>query len=361
MMTLLWTLAANGAMPASFEELARQAGEARRGNHVPEAIELYRQAVQLTPSWIEGWWFIGTLSYATYQYAGCRDAFGQFVTFDTTRAAAWSLLGLCEFETGQYDEAREHLRQGLAGKDLAPEVEAGARFHYGLLLTRAGLFEQGKRELDRYAQAGGQEPSFLTGLGVNALHESWLPNEVPADRIAVVMKAGTVARSWILGELGPAETGMQELVNEYPSTEGVHYLYGSYLSYTRPEKAVAEFRRELSLNPSNIEANALLALLMLRNNDAAGALPYAKKAVDEKASSATAEYAYGEVLIQTGDLRQGIARLEAAERLDPESLEFHMALASAYSRAGRDADARRERRQSLDMAAGKHPENTGKP
>jgi Flp pilus assembly protein TadD len=87
-------------------------------------------------------------------------------------------------------------------------------------------------------------------------------------------------------------------------------------------------------------------------SDLSGALPYAKKAAAERPADALVEYAYGEVLLGTGDLRPAIARLEAAERLDPAALEYHMALTGAYSRAGRHQDARRERRLSMDMAAG---------
>jgi cytochrome c-type biogenesis protein CcmH/NrfG len=113
---VLCTIAAGGGRAATFDELAAQAAAARRGNHIPEAIELYRQAVQLRASWVEGWWFLGTLSYATYQYAGCEAAFDEFVKLDDKRALAWSLLGLCEFETGKYDPALDHLRQGLGGQ-----------------------------------------------------------------------------------------------------------------------------------------------------------------------------------------------------------------------------------------------------
>ena len=102
-----------------------------------------------------------------------RPAFDEFVKLDDKRALAWSLLGLCEFETGKYDQAFDHLRRGLAaGKDLPPEVEAGVRFHYGLLLSRAGLFDQGKRELERYARGGAHEPMLIAGLGLNALHQT---------------------------------------------------------------------------------------------------------------------------------------------------------------------------------------------
>ena len=349
---MLFTLAAGGAQAATFEELAAQAGAARRGNHIPEAIDLYRQAVQLRASWLEGWWFLGTLSYATYRYADCETAFDQFVRLDDKRPLAWSLLGLCEFETGKYDPALDHLRLGLAGRNLAPEVEAGVRFHYGLLLTKAGFFDQGKRELERYAQGGAHEPMLIVGLGLNALHQPLLPADVPAERLDAVTKAGEAARSLILGDAVRAESGFQELVKAYPTLAGVHYLYGTYLSYTRPNEAMTELRRELELNPDNADASAKLAVLLAHANDLASALPYAKKAAAERPSDALAEYAYGYVLLGMGDLGPAISRLGEAERLDPAALEYHMALASAYSRVGRHEQARQERRVSMEIAAG---------
>lgn len=351
MAVLLCAITAIGGSAATFEELAAQAAAARRGNHLPDAIELYRQAVQARPSWVEGWWFLGTLSYAAYRYADGEAAFDEFVKLDDKRALAWSLLGLCEFETGNYERALDHLRRGLAlGKDLPPEVETGVRFHYGLLLTRAGLFDRAKRELDRYALGGAHEPMLISGLGLNALHQPMLPKDVPAERQDAVMQAGTAARFWILSENDHAESVLQELVKQYPALAGVHYFYGTYLSYTRPEEAMAEFRRELEIDSADADAGAMLALLLVHANDIAGAAPFARKAATERPADALAEYVYGEVLLGTGDLRPAIARLEAAERLDPEALEYHMGLATAYSRAGRREDARRERRISMNMA-----------
>jgi len=346
------------ARAATFDELAADAAAARRSNHIPEALGLYRQAVQLRPSWAEGWWFLGTLSYATFRYADGEAAFEEFVKLDDKRSLAWALLGLCEFKTGQYDRALDHLRQGLAaGNDLAPEVEAGARFHYGLLLTREGRFELAKAELERYSRGGGHEPMLIAGLGLNALQQRLLPNEVPAERMDAVMKAGAAYRFFILGEVDKAEAAFQELVKKYPDLPGVHRLYGTCLSYSRPEEAMTELRRELELNPASADANAMLALLLVHANDMPGALPYAKKAATDLPSDALAEYAYGEVLMGTGDLRPAIARLEVAERINPAALEYHMALASAYSRAGRKEDARRERRLSMDLAGAPRPEN----
>src|ERR1035438_375252 len=190
------------------------------------------------------------------------------------------------------------------------------------------------------------------GLAVRSSGPGFPAGGRPAERLDAVMKAGTATRFWVLGETDKAEAGFQELLKEYPTLFGAHYLYGTYLSYTRPEEAMAELRRELGLNPANADAGAMLALLLVHANDLSGGLPFAKKAAAERPADALAEYAYGEVLMGMGDLRPAIARLEAAERLDPAPLEYHMALASAYSRAGRREDARQERRMSMDMAAG---------
>jgi tetratricopeptide (TPR) repeat protein len=350
----LWPIASVASKAATFEELAAQAASARRGNSIPEAIQLYRQAVELRSNWEEGWWFIGTLSYSTYHFSDCEAAFDQFVKLDDKRALAWSLLGLCEFETGNYTPALDHLRQGLAGKNLAPEVDAGVRFHYGLLLSKQGLFDQGMHALSRYARGGAHESMLIEGLGLNALHQPLLPKEIPADRLDAVERAGEASRSLILGKIADAQAGFQELIERYPAVPGVHYLYGTFLSYSRPEEAIAEFHRELDLDPGNVSATAMLALMLLNTDKLADAIPYAKKAAAEKPSDAKAEYVYGEALLKMGDLQAAVPMLESAERLDPGALEYHMALASAYARLGRREDARRERQASLDMAGFTH-------
>jgi len=113
-----------------------------------------------------------------------------------------------------------------------------------------------------------------------------------------------------------------------------------------------ELKRELEVNPHSGDARAMTALLMVRAGLAEAALPIAKQAVLDGPTCPMAQYTYGLILAGTGDLGQAIDRLEAAERLDPANVEFHMGLAGAYSKAGRHADARRERRTSIAIARG---------
>jgi Flp pilus assembly protein TadD len=57
----------------------------------------------------------------------------------------------------------------------------------------------------------------------------------------------------------------------------------------------------------------------------------------------TSRAAMGRVLLESGDALGAIPHLEMAARLAPDSPQVRLALGTAYSRAGRPADAARER------------------
>src|ERR1700683_1659304 len=97
---------------ATFEELARQAAAARESDQVPQAIDLYQQALQLKSDWSEGWFYLGTLYYDSDRYADAQPAFAEFVKL-ADKPAGWAFLGLCEFETGAYTLAHDHLQKAL--------------------------------------------------------------------------------------------------------------------------------------------------------------------------------------------------------------------------------------------------------
>jgi tetratricopeptide (TPR) repeat protein len=340
------------ARASTFEELASQATAAREANKTSQAIELYQKALHLKPAWKEGWWFLGTLSYDGDQYETGARAFGEFVKLEDKAAAGWAFWGLCEFETGDYEHALEHTRKGLAmGSDLDPGIEQVLRFHEALLLTRLGLFDQAMPRFMPFVRRGVQDPTLISGIGLAALRRALLPKEIPAAQQALITATGQTALLWMAGDTVKAGPAFQALVNGYSTAPGVHYFYASYLLSFRPvEEAVAELKRELKLNTHDPDARGMIALLMVRGGASATALPFAKQAAEDGPTSPMAQYTYGLILESTGELRQAIERLETAERLDPANIEYHMGLASAYSKAGRHEDARRERSKSIAMA-----------
>src|SRR5579875_529941 len=209
---------------ATFEELAAQATAARQENKFPEALGLYRSALAMNPGWAEGWWFVGRLSYDADQYAGGQEAFSRYVKLKEQDGGGWAFLGLCEFETGHYEESLDHLRRSLTMGLGHSQVEAVLHFHIALLLTRLGLFDQAVAEYTPFAHRGAREPALIAGMGLAALRRPLLPREVPASEQAVVNSAGETAYLWMAGDTSKAEASFQSLLIQYPDAPGVHYF-----------------------------------------------------------------------------------------------------------------------------------------
>ncbi|MGA2740921.1 MAG: tetratricopeptide repeat protein [Bryobacteraceae bacterium] len=332
---------------ATFEEVARQAAAAREADQVPQALDLYRQALQLKSDWPEGWFYLGTLYYDSDRFADAQPAFAEFVKL-ADKPAGWAFLGLCEFETGGYTLAREHLQKALDG-GLAPEIEQVVRFHQALLLTRLGLFDQAQHWYRALVSRGIHDPTLIAGLGLNSLAKAMLPNETPPDQREFVAAVGRTAYAWMSDDPVKTEAAFHGLLEAYPAAPGVHNLYANYLLTAHPDAAMPELRRELEVNPQSVDARAMLALLLLQAGQTSEASSYAKKAAEDGPSSALAQYAYGSILADI-DPKEAAAHLEIAERLDPANFEYHVALAHVYSRSGRNDDARRERKISIQLA-----------
>ncbi len=339
-----------------FQDVSARATAARKANDLPQAIELYRRAVQSNPSWQEGWWFLGSLLYDTDQYADARDALRRFIHLDPNAGPGLALLGLCEFETGGYTAALDHIQRALSlGAGSEPQMNQVLRFHEALLLTRAGDFD---KALQRYAwlvRNGDSSNLLLTSIGIAALRKPMLPKDVHADQTDLFLTAGKAAALTMAGDVKAAQQTYQDLLARYPKASNVHYLYGCFLLGADPAKAIDELKNELAITPANPAAAAMLAWALLRRNDFKEGLPYAERAAREEPKFEIAQFVFGRLLVETGDVKRGIEHLQLAETLNPDDLEAHLSLVTAYSRIGRTEEARRERKLCLQMTKGASP------
>jgi len=105
-LAISFSVAASAAtIPDRFETIAKQADDARSRDRVPEAIRLYREGTKLRPSWYEGWWSLGTLLYDQDRFSEAGAAFEHLLANPRHRGPAFAFVGLCEYETGNYDSA----------------------------------------------------------------------------------------------------------------------------------------------------------------------------------------------------------------------------------------------------------------
>jgi tetratricopeptide (TPR) repeat protein len=338
------------AFTAGFDELSARAAAARDSNRLPDAISLYREALQLNPRWQEGWWSLGTILYDTNEYAGCRDALARLVDLKPDAAPAYGILGLCEFQTRDYPQSLAHIQRCIAlAPSLEPDMEKVLRFHEAILLTRAADYDHAIQKFTWFLRGPAPNGVLVTAVGLAALRAPQLPQDVPPDQQELFATAGTTALAQMAGDRAGAERGFQLLLSRFPEAPHVHYLYACSLLARDPDRAIQEFRRELEITPASAAALAMLAWALLNRGDSAGALPYAERAAKSEPAYALAHYVLGRALVETGDVRRGIEHLESAARGDPGNLEYHLALAVAYPKARRYQDARRERQKSLEL------------
>jgi len=351
--SLLFLLPAFGftqAAPASFADVASKAMAARDANDLPGAIALYQQALKLNSQWPDGWWFLGSLQYGTGAYADAKDALSHYLELTSNAPPALAMRGLCEFEIGDYLPSLNDIQRALAlGAANQPRNEKILRYHEALLLTRTGRFEDAVRSYAFFTHDDDSNPELLLAIGLAGLRIPLLPREVRADQQELYVSVGKAAFDFMRKDTDAAGAEFQRLFARVPAVPNAHYLYGYLLYATDPEQAVVEFKKELDVNPSSAVAEVMLAWIPLMQNDGSNALPHARKAVADDSALPSAQLVLGQALTDTGDAKAGIEHLEATLQLQPDNLEVHLALAKAYSKAGRKEDARRERLQCLEM------------
>lgn len=334
----------------AFEQLISQADAARRSGDQARASELYTQALRINPSWPDGWWYLGQLRYGADDYTQAEDAFTHYLTLVPDAAPATALRGLCEFELGQYESSLTDLQRALSlgAADDSRNTQI-LRYHEGLLLTKLGRFEEALTAYGYFARQHISNDELITAVGLAALRIPEFPKDAGASQQDQITLAGNAIFSLLSGDKESAAQALQIFFQRYPSAANVHYTWGYLLYPTDQDAAIAQFQRELTVDPENAVDHAMLAWALLMDNSPAEALPQARKAAAEAPTLPMAQLSLGRALLETGDIRAATTVLENALTLDPNNLEVHIALARAYSESGREDDARRERLACLQM------------
>ena len=334
---------AAGAPGPSFDEVAQRAASARETD-VAEALRWYRRGVRMRPSWEEGWWYLGSLSYSRDRDAEARDAFLKFVALKPDAGPAWALLGLSEFGLKQYDEAQRHLAKGMSlGSVGNGEIRKVVYYHFALLRIRAGEFELALEPLQSLARSGPETPALLDACGLVALRESRLPADIPAEKRELVRSAGAAMYSALALKSDEVQSRFDAVLDRYPAVPNLHYTYGLCLRGVDAAKALRAYEREVEVQPDAVLPRLEIAFAHETSGRYAEALPWAEQAVKLAPRLFAAHYALGRALVDLGPAERAVQELEEAAHLAPESPEVRFALARAYEAAGRTDDAARER------------------
>jgi len=326
-----------------FSDVAGRAAAARDQGNLSQAISLYNQAVQLKPDWAEGWFYLGMLQYSADSYQPAIEAFNHLLTLQPTAVPGMALRGLCEFETGAYDDALRDLDTAVAhGAAKDPRNEQILRYHLAQVLTRASRFQDAQTQYGFFATEGISSADLLVGLGLAGMRIPSLTQDVTAADRDFYQTVGQAGYTELAADTQGADAQFQALFTRYPTTPKLHFFYGFLLFPHAPELAVEQFKTEVALAPSNVEAHAMLAFTLMIDRRYAEALSEAQLALAQAPDMELAQIALGRSLAETGDIARGTALLTEVLKRDPDNQEAHMGMASIYAQTGRREDAYRE-------------------
>jgi tetratricopeptide (TPR) repeat protein len=287
---------------------------------------------------------VGAIFYEKDQYQLGRDAFQNVVALEPNRGAAWGMLGLCQFQTGEYERAVVSLQRGRTlGLSDNPELESVVRYHTALLCIRFEQFEVAFDILREFMKSGNESSKVVEAFGLTLLRMPFFPKEVPPDKRELVVLAGQAGFDMAARRLEHARTTFDTMLVRYPNEPNVHYSFGVFLLSQEADAALKEFKRVLELAPAHYPSMVQMAFEYLKRDQFADGLPLAEKAVQIAPKMYPARNVLGRILLELGQTDRAIKELEEGVRLAPSSPEMHFALARAYTKAGRKEDASRER------------------
>ena len=329
---------------SEFDRFVKLADEARLAERFDDAISLYGQALKIKPKWPEGWWYVGAIFYQRDLYPPARDAFQNLVALEPERGPAWAMLGLCQFQTGEFERAAIALERArsLGVKDNS-ELAIVVRYHTALLYIRFEYFENGFEVLSEFTGAGNESAKVIEAFGLALLRMPLFPKEVPPPQREKILVAGRAGYSMAARRMEDARAAFDMLLAQYPNDPNIHYPFGVYMLSQDADLAMKEFKRELEISPLHFPAMVQMAFEYLKRDQYDDALPLAEKAVQLAPKLYAARNVLGRVLLELGQLDRAIKELEEGVKLAPSSPEMHFALARAYTRAGRKQEAARER------------------
>ncbi|HET7218452.1 MAG TPA: tetratricopeptide repeat protein [Vicinamibacterales bacterium] len=255
------------------------------------------------------------LALAYYKSARPNQAIPQLkrvVSSDPEAKGAYLLLADCYLQTGQAKEAASLLRprEQMFGNDLS--------FAYllGTALVQMDETVEGQKYVDRVFGAGESAEAHL------------------------LMGTAFLARQ----DYPAARTELERAVKLNPKLPTAHSLYGRALfALGDQEAAERAFRKELELNVNDFEANLQLGNMRKSAQKFAEAETYLERATTIRPDDIAGRRLLANLRLQTGKTEDAVTILEGIVKDNPNLVDVHVQLATAYNRLKRKEDADRER------------------
>jgi predicted Zn-dependent protease len=346
----------------AFRILVQRATAARESGDIPTGIRLYREALAQNADWQAGWWYYGALLYDNSQFSLASAALQHLTKLNPRLGGAWALLGLSEYETGQFGGSFNDLQCARTlGTGSDPNLANIVDYHVAVLLNAQGTPEAANLILSSLLSKGIMSQDLQVALGLTLLRVPLLPSQIDPSKDALIHAAGTVAAAIDERQYDRATVGFESLIANFPKTSFVHYAYGTMLATQGKDAAAeAQFQDETEISPSSALPYAEWSFLEMKATHYGQAALLARKAVQLSPTSFIAHYVLGLSLLDTGQAKAALSELVRARDLAPQSPEIRYSLSRAYAELGQAALAKHEQAEFIRLKQLKREQQSGR-
>lgn len=289
---------------------------------------------------------------------GAAEEYQAILRSDPTNAGVYTALGVAQYGMGDLSDAVNTFQKTLQ----LDSSQKRAELFLGLSESDLGYCSEGVPILDKYLPA---EPDVklrrLAGLAllncqlaapdsasaletVRKLRESF-----PDDADVLYKSAELYTKLW--------NQSAGELMQKHPESYRVHQLAGEiFQAQEKYDSAIKEFRLAINENPRLPELHLRIGQLILKQNTENAdqdALSEFQKELETNPSSATAEYAIGEVYRNRQEFQEATQHFTNAIRLDSGFAEPHLGMGQIFFSQRDYAKARNQ----FETATRLQPEN----
>jgi tetratricopeptide (TPR) repeat protein len=328
---------------SKFEDLKKRAELDWKAHLYEEAASLYRQGLDLKPTWSEGWLHLSDSLYHLQRYSEARDASREATIFTPDSAASWAYLGLSEYELKDYRRSFDDLSKAeKLGTDNDRDLTAQVKYHLAILWETGGQYEMGLWEMLWFTRQNLGSPEILEEIGLCVLRVPAFPYQIPEDRHDLFLRAGAASFAANVQKMDLARQLYAQLTADYPRQPNVHFAYGQFLSHSDLDAALQEYSKEIELNPEHVPALTEAAFFYLNMGQFDKVVSYAQEVAKLQPKNPAGHNLMGRALLEMGHVSEAIPELVLATDLDPDNASFHLNLARAYQKAGEAARASQE-------------------
>jgi tetratricopeptide (TPR) repeat protein len=303
--------------PQAPQPYSLLAGALADAGRTQEAMDLYRKAIQLDPSYSDAHYNFAILLAAHNRIEDAIEQYQQAVALSPLRAEAHNNLANLLARTGNFAAAVRHYARVLELRPGSPE----AYYNLANALLAAGRPDAA---IDNYRAAlgyGSERAEIYSNLGL-ALGRC-------GDRKAAIAAYGRAA------ELDPRD----------PT---IHYNLGNALAAMgRDAEAVTHYQRAIELRPEYHSAHNNLGNSLLKLGRREEAVAHYRQAIRLKPDYARGHMNLADALLEENQLEPALEHYREAVKLEPKNAGMHARLGQALERAGRPEQAVEEYKEAL--------------